>query len=405
MKTSTLITKLGTALLTMALPVQALANAEILGKIEVQGLHFFQEKPDANQRNFYGSIAFEPEYFTSLNSQSEIKAKLFYRKDAHSKSRTHGDIRELMYYHFDDDWELHAGIGKVFWGVTESRHLVDTINQIDNIESQDDEQRLGQPMIQAKFIKNWGTLDLFLLPYFREVDYGSNDLRPHLGLDLVKPLYQDNAKRRHLDIAARWSHTLNNTDIGLSYFKGTQRTPLLNTVLINGQPKLQAVYVQTQTLGIDLQYIYQDWLLKLEALRRSNYQYNQMDGFTKNQSKAIVTGFEYTFYGINDNAHDLGFIGEYLFDEDEKSTPFQNDWMTGLRWTWNDVQSTELLLGVIIDLEDHTQMWQLEASRRIDESWKTSLTAQVATNIDNENTFSKQLKNHDRITLSLDYFF
>ena len=130
-----------------------------------------------------------------------------------------------------------------------------------------------------------------------------------------------------------------------------------------------------------------------------------MNGFTKNQSKAIVTGFEYTFYGINDNAHDLGFIGEYLFDEDEKSTPFQNDWMTGLRWTWNDVQSTELLLGVIIDLEDHTQMWQLEASRRIDESWKTSLTAQVATNIDNENTFSKQLKNHDRITLSLDYFF
>lgn len=405
MKLHKLISKLGTALLTMILPVHAMAEAEILGKVEVQGLHFFQDKPSSSQQNFYGSIAVEPEYFMRLNAQSEIKAKLFYRKDNQSPSRTHGDIRELMYYYFEDDWELHAGIGKVFWGVTESRHLVDSINQIDNIESQDDEQRLGQPMVQAKWIKDWGTIDLFLLPYFREVDFGSSDLRPQLGLDLAKPLYQDSAKRQHVDIALRWSHTIDNSDIGISYFNGTQRTPILNSVLVKDQPKIQPVYVQTQTLGVDLQHIHKDWLLKLESLYRSNHQYSQTDGFTKAQSKAIVTGFEYTFYGLNDSAHDLGLIGEYLFDEDEKSTPFQNDWMTGIRWTWNDVQSTEWLLGVVIDLDDHTQMWQLEASRRIAESWKTALTAQFSTNVDAQNTFAQQLKNHDRLTLTLDYFF
>lgn len=79
--------------------------------------------------------------------------------------------------------------------------------------------------------------------------------------------------------------------------------------------------------------------------------------------------------------------------------------MTGLRWVWNDEQSTELLFGNIYDLDDGTQIWQLEASRRIDDAWKLSTTARWTKNLDDTNLFARQLENQDQISIKLDYYF
>ena len=379
---------------------------EITGKAGIEALGFSQDAKFPEQHSFYGSAAIEPELYHQLDDNSEIRAKLFYRYDANSTSRTHGDVRELMYYRYADDWEIHAGIGKVFWGTTESRHLVDTINQIDNIESLDDEQRLGQAILQAKFIRDWGTVDLFVLPGFREVDFGQSELRPNLGLRTTSDaLYQSSDKDNHIDFAARWNHTLDDLDLGVSYFNGTQRTPLLNPVLVNGQPKLQATYVQSQQLGIDAQYILGDLLVKFEGLHRASHKVSNTAVFSDYDSNAFVLGGEYTLIGIAETAYDLGLIGEYLYDEWEEATPFQKDWFTGLRWVLNDEQSTEVLFGNIYDLDDGSQIWQLEASRRIAENWKAEVTGRWVTNIDSNNTFLNAYKQDDLVSIKLDYYF
>lgn len=381
------------------------SDTEITAKIGLEALNFFEGSNQPDQKAFYGSFSIEPELYTTVNENSEIKAKLFYRNDAQSESRTHADIRELMYYRYADDWELNIGIGKVFWGVTESRHVVDVINQIDNIESLDDEQRLGQAMLQAKLIRDWGTLDLFVLPYFREVNFGKKDLRPNVGLDVIDPLYQAHSEQRHVDWAARWLHTMDELDIGLSYFNGTQRNPLLTAVPTNNGIALRPVYVQQQQFGIDAQYILEDWLLKLEGVARNSHKYNVSDGFYRYRSHALVTGFEYTLYGIHDSNTDLGLIGEYLYDEWHETTFLQKEWMTGIRWVWNDEQSTEWLLGNFLDLDDGTQIWQLEASRRISDSWKASATARWATSLDPENEFASFMDNQGLVSIKLDYYF
>ena len=66
----------------------------------------------------------------------------------------------------------------MFWGVTELRHLVDIINQTDLVENLDGEQKLGQPMVQLTLLKDWGTLDFFAMPYFRERTFTGPDGRP-----------------------------------------------------------------------------------------------------------------------------------------------------------------------------------------------------------------------------------
>ena len=90
--------------------------------------------------------------------------------DTRTAHRLHGDIREFLWTHIADSnaWELRTGIGKVFWGVSESQHLVDVINQSDLQTDIDGEDKLGQPMINLTLVKNYGNFDFFVLPGFRE---------------------------------------------------------------------------------------------------------------------------------------------------------------------------------------------------------------------------------------------
>ena len=380
---------------------------EITGKVGAEVQYFGQEAKYNEQHNQYSSVFIEPELFHSIDDSSEIKAKAFYRYDSTDANRIHADIRELMYYKYADEWEIHAGIGKVFWGTTESRHLVDVINQTDAIESLDDESRLGQPMIQAKLIKEWGTLDLFALPSFRAMQFGGIESRPRLNpvVSTADPLYQSSDRASHIDYAARWSHSYDDLDIGLSYFNGTQRNPLFKAVTEGSTTKLLPVYVQSQQLGLETQYIAGDWLLKAEAVIRNSHKLGAGDNFVNYDSKALVAGFEYTVVGIKDTMYDLGIIGEYLYDEWDTSTPFQKDWMTGLRLVFNDEQSSEILLANIYDLDDSSQMWMLEASRRIGENWKAELTARWVTNVDVNNQFMTAYQQEDLIDFKVSYYY
>ena len=380
---------------------------ELSGKGGGEFLNFFQSAKNPEQHRIYPSVFIEPELYYSVSDHQEIKAKLFYRYDANSTSRTHADIRELMFYQYADEWEIHAGIGKVFWGTTESRHLVDVVNQIDMLESLDDEARLGQAILQGKLIKSWGELDIMLLPGFRPIQFGNQEVRSQFLPPLANQStrYQSKEKTNTLDFAARWNQSFEYLDLGLSYFSGTQRTPLFQFITEQGQPKLLPVYVQSQQFGLDAQYIVNDLLLKAEVIHRNSHRLGQNNQFTPYQTNALVAGFEYTFVGVYNTAYDIGIIGEYLYDEWESITPFQKDWMSGLRWVFNDEQSTEILLSHIIDVDDQSQTWSLKASRRIGDNWKAELKGRWVTNVDPNNYFVKTYQQDDFINFKLSYYF
>lgn len=382
------------------MPFSVSAEMEITGRSGAEAMTFFQEPQFAGQKDQYYSLMVEPELFYGLEDGAEIKSKFFYRHDFNAPSRTHMDVRELMYYKYADDWEVHAGIGKVFWGTAESRHLVDVVNQQDWIESLDDESRLGQAMIRGTLIRDWGAVDLFILPGFREVQFMGKESRPRLNptVDMSKTTYQSSAEDKHIDFAARWSHTLGDMDIGVSYFNGTQRFPILSP---NADGHLQAFYPQTQQFGVDAQYILEDWLFKFEGLGRASHNVDH----SNHDSFAMVTGVEYTLVGVFDSVYDIGLIGEYMRDDWIAVTPFQNDWMTGLRFVMNDEQSTEVLIGNILDLDDGTQVWRLEASRRVGENWKVEALGRWISNVKGDNPWFQVYKNDDLLSLRAYYYF
>ncbi len=314
------------------------------------------------------SLILEPEFYRSFNDGSDtLLFAPYLQADQHDAARNRLDIRELTWVHVGADWELRSGIRQEYWGVTEFQHLVDVINQFDTAVDIDNEDKLGQPMVNLSLVRDWGIVDYYLLPGFRARTWPgvSGRLRPPLPVR-GPARYQSGQGDRHVDHALRWSHTLGDVDLGVAWFKGTNREPLL--LSDESGSRLTAYYEQMQQISLDAQATLGDWLWKLEAYHRAA---------SREDYNALQAGFEYTRYGVFGSDADLGLLLEYGWNDSEQLSfnLFQNDLFAGFRLAMNDTQSSELLAGLSQDLDGGGQTFLLEGSRRLGNDWKASLTA------------------------------
>ncbi|MBR9805307.1 hypothetical protein GYB62_02190, partial [bacterium] len=330
---------------------------------------------------------------------SAYSITLFARWDDEDNERSHADIREATWLYVADDWELKLGMGKVFWGVTETQHLVDIINQTDAVEFIDGEEKLGQPMLQLSTIRDWGVLDLFVLPYFRERTFSAADARLSGGLDLsADAIYESSAEEQHIDFSLRYSHVIGPIDLGVSYFEGTNRQPVYVPVSPLSPFVFAPYYDQLQQFGIDAQATLGSWLWKLEAVARD-------DSFFR--YAASTAGFEYTFYGIGDSVIDSGWLLEFSRDSRglRGSAIAQKDIAIAQRLAFNDVGSSEILLGATVDLDDESVYTAfVEASRRFGNNWKFNLDAWLFAG-ERPADITTLIRRDDFVQLSVAYYF
>lgn len=348
-------------------------------ELSVQGFLFTQSGAWPHQRNQAISGAGTIKLYHEIQENLQLSLEAFYRLDSEDEERSHGDLRLAEALFFTDDWELHVGIGRVFWGATEFVHLVDIINQTDQVEALDGEEKLGQPMLHLTVPRDWGVVEAFVLPWFRERTFpGVNGrFRTPLPVDTDQAAYESGAGQHHTDLAIRYSTILGDADIGFYYFNGTARNPVLLVSLpADSPPVLYPYYEQIGQTGLDLQMVAGDWLLKGEAYYRVG----------QSRSYAATTfGFEYTFTGIADTMMDLGLIGEYVFDDRDDGwlpTIYENDIMAGLRLAVNDMDDSQILLGMIHDIPHGSTIIAIEASRRLGDSVRINLDASFFIDMD-----------------------
>ena len=358
-----------TALCLVLLQLNAFA-IELTGSLGIESRQFMRSSALALQeRNTLSGFAQPEVYHDWDGGEQSVLFTPYLRVDSADGKRSHFDVRELIYQRVADQWEARIGVGKVFWGVTESRHLVDVINQTDLVENIDGEDKLGQPLVNVSFLRAWGTVDLFILPGFRERTFpgprGRLRTSPYVDADAAR--FESGAWRKHIDYAARWSHSLGDWDVGVGHFYGTRRDPRLllarNRI---GEPVLVPRYDLIHQTSLDLQATKDAWLWKLEAIQQSG----SGDGHI-----AWVAGFEYTLTGVANSRVDVGLLFEHLFDGRGANAPqpFENDAFAGLRLALNDEQSTEILGGVIQDLDTDSRAFSVEASRRLGERYRLEI--------------------------------
>ena len=358
--------------------------------------------PEQNDATISPSIVLEPEFVYEWNrNKDRLTFTPFARWDGDDNNRSHFDLREASWLHVANDWDFVAGVSKVFWGVTESLHLVDIINQTDAVENIDREDKLGQPMINLNLFREWGTVSMFILPGFRERTFPDDDarLRGPLPVDVDNAIFESSDKEHHIDGAVRWSHTLGQWDIGLAYFRGTSREPRLITAINNGRTMLVPHYDQIDQTSLDLQLTTESTLWKLEAMTR---------GGQGKRFAAAVAGFEYTFFGISETSADLGILFEYLYDNRDTTTApatfADDDVFVGTRLTLNDTQDTAFLIGAIVDRHSQATLLSLEAEQRLNDNWKLEIEGRFFNNIPNT-SFLSGIREDDFITLRVSRFF
>lgn len=372
------------------------------GLTGIEYRHFTEQPLYNGQHNNYTSLVLNPEYYFDWNAgKQSVTFSPFYRRDQYDDNRTHADIRELYWLYVGDNYEIAMGIRKLFWGTTESQHLVDIVNQTDLVEHPDGEDKLGQPMVSGNMVTGLGRLAIVIMPYFRERTFPGEEgrLRSSPRIDTREDaLYEHRDKNRHLDWAARWSHSLGSWDMGVTYFYGTNREPqVVPAITASGEAVLLPYYELAKQAGIDIQGASGAWLWKLEAIRHKT---------TSDTFSASTTGFEYTFYSVFDSGVDTGLVAEYLHDsrKQKATTPFEDDVMLGLRLNPNDAAGTEFLFGVIGDRHSKARLYSLESSRRLTPHVKVSIEALVFSRAP-VNDPAYYLRQDDFIQASLLYYF
>lgn len=378
-----------------------LASAvEFSGNIAAEAFVFGQSGSSSEQFRENLTLSFEPQLTGDWSDDDSWSTKLFLRADDKDSERNHADLREFYWLHLSGDSELRIGVNTLFWGVTESQHLVDVVNQIDQVEGIDGEDKLGQPMIHLKHYEDWGVIDFLVLPGFRERTFQSINGRPRtpLVVDTNAVQYESSDEESHVDYAFRYSQTFDYLDLGLTWFKGTNREPALTPAINNsGQAVLIPRYNQMTQLGIDLQWIVEDWTWKLELIHRET---------NGNSFEATTAGFEYTFYGVFNTAIDLGTLAEYSYDNRSLNQRgvFDRDLFVGSRLAFNDIQSSEMLIGFVIDTEKQSRTFRIEGNRRFGDSWKGTIEVQTFSNIDNTDVLAA-FNRDDYVVLELARYF
>jgi hypothetical protein len=373
-------------------------TVDYTAELEVENQYFPNKSLYPSQKDYFLSAAIKPKLdLTSPDGKNSFKFELFARGSIQDPNRTHWDIRQAYYQRKANNWTITAGIRKVFWGVTESNHLVDIVNQSDVVESTDGKQKLGQAMLQISKNSKLGNFEFFYLPYSRRITLPSKTGRNRFPVVLKREdiPFRSVDKAWHPSFALRWSKTAGNFSLGASHFYGTSREPLF--LGFNPTTGLDLSYPVINQSGIDVQYNKNAWILKLESIyRKSDYQ----------EFAAITSGFEYTFGNVLNKGADVGIVAEYTYDSRQELTfsGLDNDVFVGTRIALNDDKSTDCLIGGIYDLEKGTRLFRFEASRRMAKSYKVALKVNTLGNVSAKEILYN-FRNDDLLEIKLSRFF
>ncbi len=428
---------LGVAMRPAASSGQAgIYDIDLSGRLAAESRWFPRTALFQGQGSHASGFVVEPNLYLEDEAGRILNVTPYFRYDSADDRRTHFDLREA-YLLFsgalgNGEWELRLGVDRVFWGVVESRHLVDIVNQIDLVEHPDEKTRMGQPMAYVTWSSDWGVVELLGMSYHRKRTFPGSDgrLRASVVVDNDRVEYESESGKWHPDFAARYSHTLGLLDFGASVFDGTAREPSFGLCLDCGSPPgspvtvtgtpgpgspgppvpvpvpvpvLYPVYHQIRQFGLDAQWTTGSLLLKMEAIRRSGAR--NLAG-VEETFNAFVLGGEYTFFSLWNTDADLTLFAEWNRDErGRRATNFyENDLFAALRLMLNDVQGTEMTVSVLHDLDKRQRIYGFELARRLSDVVSLDLGAVAITNIDRDDLYY-DLRQDSFVQLGINYHF
>ena len=341
---------IGSVICTM----QSVATAEISGSVTASYSHF----PHSLETSFEDDVSLELKALGHSDfSHWSIDYELVLRKSINDEGKDIIEPRELFVKRSFGDFDISVGNRQFFWGVTESKNVVDFVNQRDSAAGNSTEDKLGATSISTEFYLQDAEIQYVFMPYFRERTFNAQDAHPGLGVSLNKAMFSDHKGSMSGDHAVRYSNSFGEYDIGINGFYGTAREPILN---FNNNGTATPYYPEYQALGLDVQFTGASTLYKGEFVK--GYQ-------DEIETTAYVLGFESTFYSIASSSWDIGLIGELQFDDRTQAAATRFN-VGGLRFTANNASDSNFLVLYAADEAGEQLSYMGQFSHRLNNGLK-----------------------------------
>jgi len=279
------------------------------------------------KRVSYDSVVIPNKISKSINGQVELTKqfeeylaflKIEMLEDKDDSTRNYTKVNEAYLKYEAQDYEIKAGKDIKFWGTLELHNITDIYN-LKNLKYDlfDKDKKLGS--VGVTFIKYLENEDELLISRNSIDNYKTNFIKYSGSRDFI----------------------------------GAVDFNFLST---NSNDKNKFLTYNTM--------VKDDTLYKVEYSYSNN---KSIDNFYE-----LGLGVEHTLYGLI-NQKDLGILIEY-YKSDNKNLTYQNDLFIGARVTFNDVSSSDIITGVVVDNDTKEKTYSFEYNTRLFDQYKSKIT-------------------------------
>ncbi len=396
---------------------------EISGHVDINS-QLYLSKPDAkNGSNFTASQTFEFEYekenyslYATLYSQEDYSDL---EKNSKNTKRTFMRVDELyLEYNFEDD-SIVVGKNIKFWGSLEFENIVDVFNPSDLRADMLSTDKLSVwNLSYSHFTKN-GEFSMIVKLYeqnqkMADKPYVYYFLPSNLTYD--KNLETSNGVYRP-SVYLMYSASLDSEyplDFAFIFENGYDSQRYISSSISQPTTLYQNAYLVNKFITFNTLVI-GTTLIKLELLYADVINDKKVSDYSH-----IGFGIEHTIENIFEDIYaswskaNLGLIVEYYkydtyesgkLDDLKLYETMQNDLFIGARYTFNNSDDSSIVGGVVVDMEYSEEIYFIEYVSRFGDSFKVELDYNYINPSSKELTAYAALGTHQRVGLSIAYYF
>ena len=323
----------------------------------------------ANKRDSALTLVLEARVKKSFGD-SEVVAKLKALFDKDDKNRRYFDFTDLYYLYNFENSDILIGRNSRFWGALEFYNITDVFNTKDFLDDVFDyKSKLGS--WNVAYTKYFDNSDLSLIVKLHEQRQKMQDQKSvdyFFPLDYDDELITSKGKNRPT-IFLKYSGSGDEVqiDYSLIYQNGYDQNRYM--IVKNGKLR-QNAYIVNKFLGFFT-------LVIDDTIYKSELSFAKSDDKTISKYSHAGFGLEHTLYSFWDTK-DLGLLMEYYrySGDGSKESFFANDLSIGFRLSMNDLDSSEVLGGVDIDIDNQEKITFIKYDTRVYNSYKLSLSYQ-----------------------------
>ena len=368
---------------------------------------------------YKGNISFESQYLhhdmdnkrdnaLALRLEGELKkswgegvfvAKIKGLLDKDDSERRYVDFSDLYYQYNFEDSDILIGRNTRFWGALEFYNLTDVFNTKDFLDDPFDyDSKLGSwNVAYTQYLESAELSFIVKLHEERQRVQDRESVNNFFPLPYHDTLLtQEDENRPSIFVKYSGSGEEVQIDYGIVYENGYDSQRYMS---VNPHGELQEnAYIVNKLLGFST-YINGDTIYKTELA------YALSDDDKVSDYGEFGLGVEHTLYSLWDK-RDLGLLAEYYRyeakDDDKVNVNkfFANDLTLGFRLSLNDLDSSEVLGGLDVDLDNQEKIFFVEYQTRLLDSYKLKTSYQHLAPEDDS-----VFKELDRVKLEFGYYF